>query len=141
VTIQKGEPYSIIDLWYQGLEEFGVRFSVRKEIVDGLLVTLGRSSAVGTSDIISDISIEDVLYLLQVGPDPGPTMQLVTKWTSSTYLPSIDIPQGNIMIRPSIKGDLIAYLKEKGVVLEYWENKEVNIGNTVPSDGAGYTPP
>jgi hypothetical protein len=140
VTIQNGEPFSAIDLWYKNSTEYGVRISARKVIVDALLITLDRSIAVGTSDIISDISSEDVFCFFQAGPDPGPTLKLVTKWTNSSYLPQITIPQGDIFIQTRMRGHLIAYVRAQGQVPKYWENKDLNIGNYRPSDG-GYIAP
>jgi hypothetical protein len=113
--VQTGENLSTLDLWYEGSAQYDVRFSLRRQIFDALLVTLGDMER---SDFIPS---HYVFSFLQLGPDPGP-LELVTTWSVQSYLPSIDIPQGQILMRPSVQGDLIAYAIGKGVVPQYWEN-------------------
>jgi hypothetical protein len=137
VVIRYSEAFSFIDICCDGArEEYDVRISTTKVVTDALLITLDMGNAVGTS-FVQNVPRDEVFHFFQVGPDPGPTLRLVTDWTDTTLLPSMQIPKGGVIMRTSIKVDLIAYIKGMGVALDYRE--EFNIEQTVPNDGAGYT--
>jgi hypothetical protein len=114
-----------IDIWYEGSTQFDVRFGLTNEIMGAWLVTLGQDSA--------DFTTRTIISFLQLGRDTDPMMELVMTWSEETFLPSIFIPQGQIMMRPDMGNKLIRFAKKAGVIPKYWENK-------APPSEAGYIP-
>ncbi len=115
-----------------------MQFSIKGEICDSWRVVLGHGNGAETSSIT--ISSQDLFTLLQVGPDPGP-LELVMAWSTESYLPEINIPEGTIMMRPNVGTDLVAYSKRNGLTLEYWENKDLNMEGNIANYEGEYTPP
>jgi hypothetical protein len=136
--IQNSEGFSQIDLWKEGSREYDVQFHIKGEIFDSWRVILGHGNGAETSSIT--ISSQHLFALLQVGPDPGP-LELITAWSSESYLPSIGIPEGTIMMRPNIGSGLVSYSTKKGPTLEYWENTDLNMEGNIARYEDEYTRP
>jgi len=82
------DPLPIIGFKYEGspyFPKYDWHIYIRKDILEALLLFLGRDNAT-TSSIIDNIPSEYVFDLLREGTDP---LDMVTKWSHHDYLPSI----------------------------------------------------